>query len=275
MNPEAIPLDAVMTYRVATEQRAKLAALVGPEDWPAVSAEWEALDAAWAAATGAGHRRVLAADYLDAVALHREAYALLRAEVAMLDAYVAAAWQLATLAAQLGDEQGAAKLWGDALGSDRSRQLLDRYILEQGVGKSAYSVKLANVEIRFWRLTSTAASLLAAVTAYLDPDKSALVIATAILAAVGGLEAFVKEIPVDDAAVFLGLVAAGGEARQAALADIVAATNAARTARPDYLRAMDEAAVKDSLGNLYRLGSVAPVEGEMDVWRVVEEHGRV
>lgn len=66
---------------------------------------------------------------------------------------------------------------------------------------------------------------------------------------------------------------AGGESRQAHVADIMAATNAAHAARPGYLKAMDEEAVKQSLGHLYRLGSIAPAGG--DVWQVMEEYGRV
>lgn len=275
MNPDETALDAVMTYRVATEQRDTLAALIGAADRPAVLAEWRALDAAWPTATSEGERRVLAAGYLDAVAPYRAAYDALRLQIALLDSYVAAAWQLATFAAQLGDEAGAAALWADALGSERSRTLLARLVIEQGTGQYAYSIKLSNVGLKLVGLSAAAASLLASVEAYLDPDKSGLAIATAVLTAVAGLSVFMERIPIDDASVFLGLVEAGGEARQAHLAEIIDATNAARAKAPGYLQPLNEEQVKQAINNLLALHSIVEVKGRPDVWQVIEDHGRI
>ncbi len=257
--------NAFNTWLAVQELRPQLPEIIGREQWPDVAATLDRLDVDWAAAADDKERRRIARQYRDALAPWPPAYERMRAALDGMSPYADALRRLALRAEEGGELEAAAAL--------RAEAEQQRLILERGVGETAYSIKLRNLDIRFWKLSALAATVLATAAAVAEPTGSALTIAAAVLSAIAGLEALVKEISVDDASVFLGLVEAGGEARQASLSDIMAAANAARAARPGYLKVMDEEAVKQSLGNLYRLHSIAPVGG--DVWRVIEDYGRV
>jgi hypothetical protein len=260
--------NAANTYLAVQDLRPQLPVLVGPEKWPSVAAKLDHLDTAWAAAGAENERRRIALQYRDALAPWSAAYERIRAPLDGVSAYSDALRRLALRAELAGNLQAAAALRDEA----ENRR---RIIIERGVGRGAYSIKLGNIRIRFWKLPALAAAVLATVVAVVDPAANSLTIAAAVLAAIGGLEALVKEIPVDDASVFLGLVEAGGESRQAHLGDIRAAANAARAQTPGYLQPLDEAQVKAAITNLLALGSIARVEGQADLWQAVEDHGRL
>ena len=258
--------NALNTWLAVQELRPRLPEIIGPEQWPDVAATLDRLDVAWVAAADEGERRRIARRYRDALAAWPPAYERVRAALDGMSAYTDALRRLALRAEDGGEPEVAAALRAEA----EQRRL----IIERGVGATACSIKLRNIDFRFWKLSALAAAVLATVAAVAEPAGSTRTIAAAVLSAIAGLEALVEEISVDDAGVFLGLVEAGGESRQAALADIMAATNAARATRPGYLKVMDEEAVKQSLGNLYRLRSIAPVNGAVDVWRGFGEYWR-
>lgn len=257
--------NAINTYRAVEELRPRLPEFVGSEDWPALAAELDRLDEAWAAAGDEAARKRIAMEYRDALAPWPRVYERMRACLDGMSAYTTALRRLAVRAEDAGEIEAA-----EALRTEAERH---RLFIEQGVGEKAYSLRFRKQNFLFWKLPALGAAVLSAVVAVTDPAGGALTMAVAILSAVASLEAMVEEVPVDDASVFLGLVEAAGESRQAALPDIMAATNAARAARPGYLLPMDEAAVKTSLQNLFQLRSIKHVSG--DTWRVNEEYGRV
>jgi hypothetical protein len=259
--------DAEITHRVAVEMRSQLAQLVGPDDWPTVADELARLDAAWDTA-GDNARLRLAADYRDALAPWPEAYEQLQAVALSTSLVPAALLTAAIVAAALGDVSGAHDL------RERAKAGEQRLIVESGPGRPAYSIKLSNLEFYFWELSSAAGDALSAVDTLTDPAARPFALAGAVLTLIGRLSrVIVQPIAVDDASVFLGLVEAAGEGRQAYLAQIIAATNERRT--KVYLEPLTEAQVKRSLAVLNGLRSIAPVGDVPDFWRVVEEHGRV
>lgn len=260
--------DAEITHRAAVEMRPQLAQLVGPDEWPTVADELARLDAAWQNATDDNARLRLAADYRDALASWPEAYEQLQAVTLSTSLLPAALRTAATVAAALGDASGADKLHEMANAGDQ------RLIIESGPGRPAYSIKLSNLEFYFWELSAAAGDALSAVDTLTDPVARPFAQAGAILTLIGRLSrTIVRPIAVDDASVFLGLVEAAGEGRQAHLAQILATTNGRRAGV--YLPFLTEEQVKRSLVVLNALRSIAPVTAAPDVWRVVEEHGRV
>lgn len=256
---------AERTYWAVQALAAELPALVGADDWPALAAHLAALDAEWAAAD-ATHRVGVAAAYRTALARYPAARAQLAAaqrKLTFVDAALAAA---AALALQLGDTAGAARLRQASLVAE------SRLIALRPVGEPARSVKWANLQFDFGKLTLAAAAILAAVATATDPTTSGLSLAAAVLLILGELyKALEREISVDDASVFWGLVQAGGEAKQADVAAVLAAANAARAAAP--LEPLTEPALRVSLGSLGRLQAIACVDEARGIWRVVEDHG--
>lgn len=255
------------TYDVATALRAQLAERVGAEAWPTVAAELARLDTAWAAAIDDRMRQRLAADYRDALAPWPAAYALLHQHEREATLYEAVLTSAAALAEQLGDGQGAARL----------REVAGRrYITGLKAGQKAHSLKLGNIAFDLPNVAAAAGSVLTTIAALVASDAQPIALAGAVLLLIAGLaKPFVREIDADDASVFLGLARAAGPGREAALADIVAAANAARHEGRLRLGVLTEAEALRSLSVLSQMGSVAPVEGEGERWRVMEEHGAV
>lgn len=258
--------DAQLTHRAAVDWRPQLAELVGPADWPAVAAHFAQLDAAWEAA-GEGERMRLAAQYRDALAPYPRAYERLRAVARGASAARDVLRVAAGLADELGDAAGAGRLWQEAEAITGRR-----IIVEQGVGRPAYSIKLRNLDFDFWELALTMGGVLEAVDTLTDPTARPFALAGAVLMIIGGIGGALKRpIDVDDTSVFLGLAAAADDDRRAALADIVAATNAERAGARVYLTPLTADEVEQALRRLCDLGSVERVA---DVWRMEEDIGR-
>jgi hypothetical protein len=155
------------------------------------------------------------------------------------------------------------------------RQAGERRILFlKAVGEPAKSVKLANLEFDFGALSLAAAGILGAVATLADPTTSGLALGAAVLLILHELyQTMEREVSVDDASVYWGLVQAGGAARQADLSAILTATNKARgDAR---LEPLTQKEVYSALGSLERLKAIALVDETSDVWRILEEHGQV
>jgi hypothetical protein len=260
--------DPTLTRRAVAALEPELPTLVGPGEWPALAAELAALGDAWAAAEDDVARMHIAARYRATLAPHDAARErLYRAERAASLSH-AALLGAAALTAELGDADGAARLRTEVEAAE------PRLIFESGVGRPAYSLKLANLEVRFWELALAAGGILSAVERLTDPTARPIALAGAALLIIGALgKTMAREIAVDDASVFLGLAAAAGANRVASLAAVRASANERR--RVVYLPELSEQEVKRSLIVLHQLRAVAPVEGRVDVWRVVEDHGRV
>ena len=255
---------AERTYRIVQDMAADLPTLVGPDAWPRVGQELAALDAGWAAADDT--RRVgLAARYRTLLAPYPAARARLSSALDMAEQDDDVLLRVAGLLEQMGEADSSAFL------REATNQ---RYITGLKVGRAAQSFKLlGNVEFTFWNVAASIGAILNTVAQAVAPDAQPIAVAGAVLLLIAALaKPFIRTIEADDASVFLGLVLAAGERREAALADIVTATNTARTAGGLRLRALTEAEVAHSLSLLAQLGSVA-VNG--DRWRVIEEHGKV
>ncbi len=255
---------AERTHQIIHDMLADLPALVGPDQWPTLAAELARLDVEWAAAN-ATRRMGLGAQYRTLLAPHPAAR--VRLATALRDATLHDDGLLATatLVEQLGDVAGAAAL-REAAGR--------RYITGLKVGQAAHSLKLGNVAFNVPNVAMAAGSILTTIAALVAPDAQAIAGAGAVLLLIAGLsQSFVREINADDASVFLGLARATGSDRTAALADIVAATNAARNDGPLRLGVLTEHKVHEALSRLSVMKSVAPVGDKGDRWRAIEEHG--
>ena len=257
-------LLAERTYQIVQEMAADLPTLVGPEAWPRVEQELAALNAGWAAADDT--RRVgLAARYRTLLAPYPAARTRLAAALDTAEQNDDVLLGVAGLLEQMGKADSAAAL------RETTNQ---RYITGLKVGRAAQSVKLMdNIEFTFWNVAASIGAVLNTVAQVTAPDVQPTAVAGAVLLLIAALaKPFIRTIEANDASVFLGLVLAAGEGREAALADIMAATNSARTAGGLRLRVLTEAEVAHSLSLLAQLGSVA-ING--DRWRVIEEHGKV
>ena len=258
---------AEQTYHIVQAMLPDLPALVGGEAWPALAAELARLDAEWAAADDA--RRIgVAAAYRTALARHAPARQRLAAALRDGSLYEEVLAGVAALAQGLGDADGAAEL--RRLGGGGAARLL--FLKE--VGEPAKSVKLDNLEFDFGALSLAAAGILGAVATVVDPAAAGLSIGAAVLLILHELYKMMeREVSVDDASVFWGLVRAGGAAKQADTAAILAAANAARAGA--YLEPLTETALRRSLRALKHLKAIAKVEGKADHWRIVENHRAV
>ena len=258
--------DAEITHRAAMELRPRLAELVGPEQWPAVSARLARLDEEWLAATTDGQRARLAAQYRDALAPWPAAYERLREAARSGSLERDALRGVAVLLESLGDGGGAAGLRAAANDAGDARQIF----LHDDKG---YSFRLAHLDFRFWNLAEAIAGVLLAVNTLADPTARPLALAAGVLLIIAGVgKALVREIGVDDTSVFLGLATAAGESRQAAFPAIMAATNAER--ERVHLPALSEQQVQRALYVLAEhLGSIE--KSGADEWRVVEDFGRL
>ncbi len=261
--------DPTLTYRAVQTLRPELPNLL-ENDWPTIAHQLATLDAQWDIAAGDTERMLLAARYRTLF----WSYDVVRRRLYELEGSAPLAYWLlsgaADMAAAVRAESSAKALRqaGDFYADNQ------RLIIESGPGRPAYSIKLSNLEFYFWELSAAAGDALSAVDTLTDPVARPFAQAGAILSLIGRLSrTIVRPIAVDDTSVFLGLVEAAGEARQAHLAQITSATNAQRVLV--YLSLLSEEQVKRSLAVLNGLRSIAPVAGATDVWRVVEEHGRV
>jgi hypothetical protein len=263
--------NPTITYETVRAMEPELPALVGAADWPAVAAELDALHAAWAdaaapAATAADVARLrLAARYRVVLAPYAAArQRLFRAEGG-LSLYDDVLGGVAALLAGLGDADGAAR-------AAELRQAGERRILFlKAVGEPAKSVKLDNLEFDFGALSLAAAGILGAVATLADPTTSGLALGAAVLLILHELyQMMEREVSVDDASVYWGLVQAGGASKQAGLPATLAATNAARAAA--HLEGLTEQELRRALLALERMKSIEQVEGVVDVWRVIEVH---
>lgn len=263
--------DPTITYETVRALGPELPALVGVADWPAVAAKLEALHAAWAAARNAPAatdvaRMRVAARYravLSPYAAARER--LFRAEGG-LTLYDDVLTGVSALLAGLGDAPGAAHVAEMRHAGER------RILLLKEVGQPAKSVKWQNLEFDFGALSLAAAGILGALATLGDPTTSGLAGAAAVLIILHELyQMMEREVPADEAGVYWGLVQAGGDAKQADLSAILAATNAARAAV--HLEPLSETELRRALLVLEKpLRSIERVEGAVDVWRIVEDH---
>lgn len=257
---------ATRTYGAVQAMAAELPQLVGEADWPAVARQLAQLDAAWATADAA--RQIgLAARYRSLLAPYPAARERLRRALDDAALYGDALLGVAAVAEALGDGAGAAALRTAAGEASQSR-----LIFEQGIGREAYSLKLANLDFKFWNLAAAAGGVVSAVGTLNEPVRPFGLAAAVLLLIAGAGRLLVREIGVDDTSVFLGLLAAAGETKRAGLPAIMAATNDARAGV--YLPALTEEQVKRALLVLHQLRSISPGDCA-DEWRVVEEHGRV
>jgi hypothetical protein len=264
--------NPTITYETVRALGPELPALVGPADWPAVAAELDALHAAWAdaaapAATAAADvaRLRLAARYRVVLAPYAAARERLFRAEGGLSLYDDVLGGVAALLAGLGDADGAAR-------AAELRQAGERRILFlKAVGEPAKSVKLDNLEFDFGALSLAAAGILGAVATLADPTTSGLALGAAVLLILHELyQMMEREVSVDDASVYWGLVQAGGASKQAGLPATLAATNAARAAA--HLEGLTEQELRRALLALERMKSIEQVEGVVDVWRVIEVH---
>lgn len=257
---------AERTHQIIHDMLADLPGLVGPDQWPTLAAELARLDTEWAA-TDATRRMGLGAQYRTLLAPYPAAR--VRLATALRDATLHDDGLLATamLVEQLGDTAGAAVL-REAAGQ--------RYITGLKVGQAAHSLKLGNVAFNVPNVATAAGSILTTIAAFVAPDAQAIAGAGAVLLLIAGLsQSFVREIDADDASVFLGLARAAGPDRTATLANIIAATNAARNDGRLRLGMLSEDKVHEALSRLSVMKSVAPVGDKGDRWRAIEEHGTV
>lgn len=264
--------NPTITYETVRALGPELPALVGAADWPAVAAELAALHAAWAdaaapAATAAADvaRLRLAARYRVVLAPYAAARQRLYRAEGGLSLYDDVLGGVAALLAGLGDADGAAR-------AAELRQAGERRILFlKAVGEPAKSVKLDNLEFDFGALSLAAAGILGAVATLADPTTSGLALGAAVLLILHELyQMMEREVSVDDASVYWGLVQAGGASKQAGLPATLAATNAARAAA--HLEGLTEQELRRALLALERMKSIEQVEGVVDVWRVIEVH---
>ena len=252
---------AEQTHLIVQEMVPDLPNLVGVEAWPTLAAELARLDAEWAAADDA--RRVgVAARYRTALAPYPAARERLTAALRSVTLHNDVLDATAALLEELGDGDGAAAL-------------RRRYITGLKVGQEAQSFKLGNAQFTFPSALLAAGTTLSTVAAATDPAARPIAMAGAVVLLIATLaQSLVRKIDADDASVFLGLARAADDTREAALANIVAATNAARNDDPLRLGVLTEEQVHRSLSVLWKMyKSVEPVDSEGKRWRVVEEHG--
>lgn len=258
---------AQQTHQIIHEMAGELPALVGADAWPILDAELIKLDAAWAAANDT-QRVVVAARYRSALAPYAPARERLAAALRSDAVYEYVLAGAAVLVEQLGDADGAAEL----------RRIADqRYITGLKVGQEAQSFKLGNAQFTFPSALLAAGTTLSTVAAATDPAARPIAIAGAVVLLIATLaQSLVRKIDADDASVFLGLARAVDDTREAALADIVTATNAARNDGPLRLGVLTEEEVHQSLSVLWKTyKSVEPVDSDGKRWRVQEEHGHL
>lgn len=256
---------AEQTHLIVQEMALNLPVLVGTEAWPGLAAELARLDAEWAAADDA--RRVgVAARYRTALAPYPAARERLAAALRTVTLHNDVLAATAALVEELGDADGAT-----ALREAAAR----RYITGLQVGQEAQSFKLGNAQFTFPSALLAAGTTLSTVAAATDSAAQPIAMAGAVVLLIATLaQSLVRKIDADDASVFLGLARAADDTREAALANIVAATNAARNDDPLRLGVLTEEQVHRSLSVLWKMyKSVEPVDSEGKRWRVVEEHG--
>ena len=100
---------------------------------------------------------------------------------------------MANLTRQLGDKDAEEKLHTEAASENSVR-----IIIEQGVGRKAYSLKLSNLDFKFWNLAPVIGSALGVIGAFIDPSKSQIALAVAVLVAIGGVVSLIAR-PDEDA----------------------------------------------------------------------------
>jgi len=244
---------------------ADLPVLVGPAVWPGLEAELAELDAAWNRADDAG-RAVLNARYVTALAnAHPAMRPRLAAALGAISVYESMLTKTAALLEKMGDPHAAEQLRQLSHAGDA------RYMKLKPVGEPTTSVKLRNIEFDFGSLSLAAAGILSAIATLSDPTTSGLAAGAAVLLILNELyKMMTREVSIDDASVYWGLIEAGDESKTAHLEPILIKTNAARTA--NHLEPLTETELRRALLALERLRAVAAVAP--GIWRVVEEHGQ-
>lgn len=265
---------AERTYATVQSMVTELPRLVG-SDWPRVAQRLAELNAGWAAADET--RRIgLAAAYRTTLAPYPGARERLAETLGALSLYQSVLTDVAALAEQLDDAAGAASLREATKATSPDDVAERRYIGSLKAGRTAQSFKLGNVEFTFWNVAAAIGSLLTTIATVTAAGATPIAIAGAVALLIATLaKPFVRKIDADMASVFLGLARAAGPDREAALADIVVATNTARREGGLHLRSLTEKQVLDSLSLLSAIESVASADSEGKRWRVIEEHGAV
>ncbi|MBX7252960.1 MAG: hypothetical protein K1X50_13340 [Candidatus Promineofilum sp.] len=262
------------TYAAVQSMAAELPGLVG-KDWPQVARQLAELDVDWVAADET--RRIgLAAAYRTTLAPYPEARKHLAATMGALSLYGGVLLDVAALVEQLGDDDGAVLLRESARATSPHNTAERRYMGNLKTGRTAQSFKWHNVEFTFWSIAAAIGSLLTTIATVTATGATPIAIAGAVALLIAALaKPFVIKIDADIASVFLGLARAAGLDHEAALVDIVAATNTARREGGLHFRLLTEEQVLDSLSSLSAIGSVASVDSEGKRWRIIEEHGAV
>lgn len=258
-----------LTHRAVMALWPQLPEMVGAANWSKVAAALEQISSAWPSADTPMKQMQLEAKYRDVLAPYPTAYNRLQAAAQGASLAQLLLLEAANIAERLDDSALAERLHAELINLDEQR-----LIIEGGVGLPAHSFKLGNLDFKFWNLAAAAAGVLLAMDTLSDTAARPFALAAAVLLIISKFgQTFAREIGVDDTSVFLGMVSAAGESRMAALPDIITTTNAARS--DVCLEPLTDLEVRRSLTVLHQLRSIEKVDGTPDVWRVIEEHGRV